>query len=72
MEAGALIVIPVSYTHLDVYKRQVYANEVPDRVVPLDILREFEKEGKIGKVYKYFYTTTGTGTSVALSLIHIC
>jgi betaine reductase len=43
----------------------VYANEVPDRVVPLDILREFEKEGKIGKVYKYFYTTTGTGTSLA-------
>lgn len=42
----------------------VYANEVPDRVAPLDILKEFEKEGVIGKVYRYFYTTTGTGTSV--------
>jgi len=43
----------------------VYANEIPDRVVPLDVLKEFEKEGVIGKVYDYFYTTTGTGTSVA-------
>lgn len=42
----------------------VYANEIPDRVAPLDILKEFEKEGVIGKVYEYFYTTTGTGTSV--------
>jgi betaine reductase len=43
----------------------VYANEIPDRVAPLDILREFEKEGYIGKVYDFFYTTTGTGTSVS-------
>lgn len=42
----------------------VYANELPDRVAPLDILRQYEKEGYIGKVYEYFYTTTGTGTSV--------
>lgn len=42
----------------------VYANEKPDRVAPLDILKEMEKEGKIGGVYKYFYTTTGTGTAV--------
>lgn len=42
----------------------VYANEVPDRVAPLDMLKKFEKEGLIGEVYEYFYTTTGTGTSV--------
>lgn len=42
----------------------VYANENPDRVAPLDILKQYEKEGLIGKVYEYFYTTTGTGTSV--------
>ena len=45
----------------------VYANEDSDRVLPVDVLREFEKEGKIGKLYKYFYTTTGNGTSVANS-----
>lgn len=42
----------------------VYANEDPDRVVPLDALSDMVKEGKVGKVYEYFYTTTGTGTSV--------
>lgn len=43
----------------------VYCNEKADRVAPLDKLRELEKKGEIGGVYKYFYTTTGTGTSVA-------
>ena len=43
----------------------VYANEIPDRVAPLDILKELQKEGYIGKVYDFFYTTTGTGTSVS-------
>lgn len=43
----------------------VYANEMPDRVAPLDILKEFENEGYIGKVFDWFYTTTGTGTAVS-------
>ncbi len=42
----------------------VYANEIPDRVAPLDMLKEYQKEGVIGNVFEYFYTTTGTGTSV--------
>jgi len=46
----------------------VYANEIPDRVAPLDILKEFEKEGYIGKVFNFFYTTTGTGTAVSKSV----
>lgn len=46
----------------------VYANEKPDRVAPLDLLRHLEKTGVIGKVYPYFYTTTGTGTAVANSV----
>ncbi len=44
-----------------------YANNDADRVLPVDILREFEKEGKIGSLHRYFYTTTGNGTSVANS-----
>lgn len=43
----------------------VYANEDADRVLPVDVLREFEKEGKIGSLHRYFYTTTGNGTAVA-------
>lgn len=44
-----------------------YANDDPDRVIPVDILQEMVKEGKIGSLHKYFYTTVGNGTSVANS-----
>ena len=43
----------------------VYANERPDRVLPVDVLRDLEKEGKIGKLYNKFYSTVGNGTAVA-------
>lgn len=43
----------------------VYANDNPNRVLPVDVMREFEKEGKIGKLHDYFYTTVGNGTAVA-------
>ena len=43
----------------------VYANEDPDRVLPVDVLRDLEKEGVIGQLHRYFYSTVGNGTSVA-------
>ena len=43
----------------------VYANEDADRVLPVDVMREFEKEGVIGKLHNKFYTTVGNGTAVA-------
>lgn len=43
----------------------VYANQDADRVLPVDVMRELEKEGVIGELHRYFYTTTGNGTSVA-------
>lgn len=43
----------------------VYANEDPDRVLPVDVLRELEQEGVIGKLHRYYYATVGNGTSVA-------
>ena len=45
----------------------VYANANPNRVLPVDVLREFEREGKIGKLHEFFYTTVGNGTAVASS-----
>lgn len=42
-----------------------YANQDLDRVIPVDVLRKYEKEGKIGKLHRYFYSTVGNGTSVA-------
>lgn len=43
----------------------VYANEDADRVLPVDVLRDMEKEGKIGSLHHLFYTTVGNGTAVA-------
>ena len=45
----------------------VYANYDADRVLPVDVLRDLEKEGRIGKLHRYFYTTVGNGTSVGNS-----
>lgn len=42
-----------------------YANTDSDRVLPVDVLRQMEKEGKIGSLHRYFYTTVGNGTAVA-------
>jgi len=39
------------------------ANANPNVVVPIDVLRRYEEEGKIGKLHDYFYATVGTGTA---------
>jgi glycine reductase complex component B subunit gamma len=41
------------------------ANEDPNRLVPLDVVRELEREGRVGAIHDTFYTTTGNGTPVA-------
>ena len=41
-----------------------YANLDADRVLPVDVLREFEKEGRIGKLYDKYYSTVGNGTAI--------
>lgn len=41
------------------------ANNDPDVIVPLDVMRAYQKEGKIGGVFKYFFSTVGTGTTQA-------
>ncbi len=43
----------------------VYANLDADRVLPVDVMRELEKEGVIGELHRYYYATVGNGTSVA-------
>ena len=43
---------------------RAFVTENPNLVVPLDVLREMEKEGVIGELCNYFVATTGTGTSV--------
>lgn len=43
----------------------VYANGNPNRVLPVDVMRDLEREGAIGKLHRYYYATVGNGTSVA-------
>jgi len=45
----------------------VYANADADRVLPVDVMRDFEKEGIIGKLHNKFYTTVGNGTATKSS-----
>lgn len=40
---------------------------VPDRGIPVDAMRYFEKTGKIGKLYDWYYVTVGTGTTQAFA-----
>ena len=46
---------------------QTYANQDADRVLPVDVLREMVKAGRIGSLHELFYTTVGNGTAVANS-----
>jgi betaine reductase len=39
-------------------------NEDPDRVLPLDVLRELVAEGRLGKLHDHYYVTTGMATAV--------
>ena len=41
------------------------ADADPNVVTPVDSLRSHEKDGVIGKVHEYFYSTVGTGTTEA-------
>jgi len=44
---------------------QTFANEDPDRVLPVDVLRGMEKEGRIGRLFPTYFATVGNGTAVA-------
>jgi glycine reductase complex component B subunit gamma len=44
------------------------ANADPNRLVPLDVVRLLQAEGRIGELHDWFYTTTGNGTPVAASV----
>ena len=39
-------------------------NDAPDRTVPLDAARALEKKGTIGRLYDYYYVTTGNMANI--------
>jgi glycine reductase len=42
----------------------VFVRQDPNRLVPLDVMRELEKEGAIGKLHEAFYSTAGVANIV--------
>jgi betaine reductase len=42
----------------------VFIRQDPNRLVPLDVMRELESEKAFGKLHEYFYATTGVATTV--------
>ncbi len=41
-----------------------YANADPNRVLPIDALRELERKGRFGRLHETWYSTVGNATSV--------
>jgi glycine reductase len=41
-----------------------YANEDPNRVLPLDVVRDLVREGRIGRLHETYFATVGNATSV--------
>lgn len=52
LTAGDYEVSHIGYT-------PVYVTQDPNRLVPVDVVRDLEKEGIIGKLHEEFYSTTG-------------
>jgi betaine reductase len=44
----------------------VFIRQDPNRLVPVDVLRDLEREGKIGKLHDKFYSTTGVANIVEI------
>lgn len=40
-------------------------NENPNYILPLNIIRQLEGQGEIGKIYDLYFSTSGVGTTVA-------
>jgi len=42
----------------------VFVRQDPNRLVPVDVMRDLEREGRIGKLHEEFYSTTGVANIV--------
>jgi betaine reductase len=42
----------------------IFVRQDPNRLVPVDVLRDLEREGLIGKLHDWFYSTTGVANIV--------
>jgi glycine reductase len=58
---------PASYDNVHRGYDTSYVKQDPHRLVPLDVARELEREGAIGKLHEVIYSTTGVATTLAHS-----
>ena len=42
----------------------VFVRQDPNRLVPVDVMRDLEKEGRIGRLHDFFFSTTGVASIV--------
>jgi glycine reductase len=62
---GVASMSPDAYVSVHAGFDTTFANQDPNRLVPLDAVRELEREGRIGRLHAAFYTTSGVDTPVA-------
>ena len=55
---------PEDYEVVHVGYDTIAVSRDPHRLVPLDVMRDFEKGGIFGKLYEIFYSTTGVATAL--------
>ena len=62
--AGMATMDPSAFTAAHGGYDNAYTKADPNRLVPLDVMRELAEEGMVGQVGDSFYTTAGNATSV--------
>lgn len=58
---------PAQYDNVHRGYDTTYVKQDPHRLVPVDVARELEREGAMGKLHEMVYSTTGVATTLAHS-----
>jgi glycine reductase len=58
---------PARYDNVHRGYDTTFVKQDPHRLVPVDVAREMEREGTIGKLHETVYSTTGVATTLAHS-----
>jgi glycine reductase len=65
--AGLDALDPARYDNVHRGYDTTYVKQDPHRLVPLDVARELERAGAVGKLHEVVYSTTGVATTLAHS-----
>ena len=65
--AGLAKLDPAQYDNVHHGYDTTYVKQDPHRLLPLDVTRELEHAGAVGKLHEIVYSTTGVATTLANS-----